>query len=754
MRRAYRAGALAISFCIAGASIAGEGSAPLPVAALEQLETIERFSVSPDGAKIAVTSTSVQQGYVPTGIDFGFSFLRTRLYVIDIANGKVESIDPAEVSSTSPVWSPDSSQLAYVGGIGDQARLRIWSRLSGATRTVSTVVPRTLPRTLSSEPAWLDNGRQIVIAAVREPDASVVQPSGSGARETIRVFDSGTAARSEFDTLDLYRADVAIVDLRSGQHSLLVTGKRPVTYSVSPNNRWVAYSDLVSSREGSGYKTVVRIGVVDLHDRSSHVVMDQMLQNGDPVETSWSPDSQWLSFVGVSSASEPGCYLVDVSTGGVIRVAGQLQTLLQTNPTAAREAPVWTSPTAAYLLTPRSDAPGLWRIQRDGAQFSSHPISVASDTVPTHIDRVHRGKSATAADPVIVVRTKNQRAATEGIGSISGTRDVLQPVYEQKASLSQHVHADATNNTLVFSEQRADAAAQLWLLTLGNDQRRVLTKFNQHLGQYRLGKSRMVAWRGIDGKELHGALLLPSAPASDRRYPLIVQVYGGSDSSRDVNTFGLAGDDAFVLPYNNLQLFATRGYAVLSADTEARPGRPMSDIAGSLLAGVDAVIEQGVADPERLGIIGHSYGGYSVLSVLVQSQRFKAAIVSAGFSNLIESYSNLWPDGTGPRISWAEEGQGRMGGSLWDHRERYVENSPLFFADRISTPVLLLHGTDDNIVRLHEADAIFLSLRRLGKVVQYVQYVGEGHNVAGSDHIPDRANRAIDWFDRYLKQKE
>jgi dipeptidyl aminopeptidase/acylaminoacyl peptidase len=192
----------------------------------------------------------------------------------------------------------------------------------------------------------------------------------------------------------------------------------------------------------------------------------------------------------------------------------------------------------------------------------------------------------------------------------------------------------------------------------------------------------------------------------------------------------------------------------LSADTEARPGRPMSDIANSLLAGVNAMIDEGVADPQRLGIIGHSYGGYSVLSVLVQSQRFKAAIVSAGFSNLIDSYSNLWPDGTGPRISWVEEGQGRMGGSLWDYRERYVENSPLFFADRITTPVLVLHGTDDNIVRLHEADTIFLSLRRLGKVVEYVQYVGEGHNIAGSEHISDRANRAIEWFDRYLKPEE
>jgi dipeptidyl aminopeptidase/acylaminoacyl peptidase len=752
VRSGYRAGALAILFSIAGVSIADEGSVPLPVAALEQIETIETFAVSPDGAKIAVTTTTLQPGYPPTAVDFGFRFLRTRLYVIDVNGGKVEAIDSSEDSSTSPVWSPDSSQLAYVGGIGDQARLRVWSRLSGATRALSAVVPRTLPRTLSSKPVWLTNGRQIVISAVPEPDPSVPKSAALGVRESIRIFGSG--AREEFDTLELYRANIVLVDVRSGRQSLLVTGQRPVTYSVAPNDRWVAYSDLVSSRDGSGYKTLVRIAVVELHDRSFRVVMDQMLQGGDPVETSWSPDSRWLSFVGVSSASEPGCYVADVAAGRVLRVAGPLQSLLQTNMTAAREAPVWTSAQAAYLLTASGDAAGLWRIQRDGTQFRSHPIAIDSNMVATHIDPVHRSTRASTSDPVIVVRTRNRRAATEGIGAISSTRDVVQQLYENQTSLSPHVYADPTNQALVFSEQRADTPAQLWLLTPGNDQRRALTNFNQHLGQYRLGKSRLVAWHGVDGKELHGALLLPTEPAADRRYPLIVQLYGGDDSSRDVNTFGLAGDDAFVLPYKNLQLFATRGYAVLSADTEARPGRPMSDIASSLLAGVNAAIDQGVVDPERLGIIGHSYGGYSVLSVLVQSQRFKAAIVSAGFSNLIDSYSNLWPDGTGPRISWVEEGQGRMGGSLWDYRERYVENSPLFFADRITTPVLVLHGTDDNIVRLHEADTIFLSLRRLGKVVEYVQYVGEGHNIAGSEHISDRANRAIEWFDRYLKPEE
>jgi dipeptidyl aminopeptidase/acylaminoacyl peptidase len=149
--------------------------------------------------------------------------------------------------------------------------------------------------------------------------------------------------------------------------------------------------------------------------------------------------------------------------------------------------------------------------------------------------------------------------------------------------------------------------------------------------------------------------------------------------------------------------------------------------------------------------MGHSYGGYATLALLVQTTRFKAAIVSAGFGNLVGAYGQMRPDGTHWSMSWAEESQGRMGGTLWEHRQRYVENSPLFYLDRATTPVLVVHGDRDDAVAPHLGDELFMALRRLNRRVEYAKYLGEPHVILGWANSVDYASRMIAWFERHLK---
>jgi dipeptidyl aminopeptidase/acylaminoacyl peptidase len=158
-------------------------------------------------------------------------------------------------------------------------------------------------------------------------------------------------------------------------------------------------------------------------------------------------------------------------------------------------------------------------------------------------------------------------------------------------------------------------------------------------------------------------------------------------------------------------------------------------------------------DRERIGVTGHSHGGYSALALIAQSPRFKAAVMRAGMGDLIGGYGQLAPDGTNYGLSWAESGQGRMGGSPWEFRERYLENSPIFYLDRVKTPLLIIHGDQDDAVPVFLADEVFTGLRRLGKAVTYARYPGEGH-WEGSWSVADQVdalNRQIEWFDRYLK---
>jgi dipeptidyl aminopeptidase/acylaminoacyl peptidase len=229
---------------------------------------------------------------------------------------------------------------------------------------------------------------------------------------------------------------------------------------------------------------------------------------------------------------------------------------------------------------------------------------------------------------------------------------------------------------------------------------------------------------------------------------LIVWVYGGDRGSDSLNYFGLSAGGAF-----NLQLLATRGYAVLFPDAPQGATTPMFDLAKSVLPGVNHLIEVGVADADKLGVAGHSYGGYSTLALIVQTKRFKAAVEIDGTGSLLSEYGEMDKNGEAFGVSHAEQGQGLMGGTPWQFRERYIENSPYFYLDRVESPLLIVQGAEDTTVAPFLADELYVGLRRLGKEVEYAKYESEGHSPVYWD-LPNRVDlyrRIISWFDGHLR---
>jgi dipeptidyl aminopeptidase/acylaminoacyl peptidase len=274
-----------------------------------------------------------------------------------------------------------------------------------------------------------------------------------------------------------------------------------------------------------------------------------------------------------------------------------------------------------------------------------------------------------------------------------------------------------------------------------------ITTANPQLEHYLMGSSRLIQWRSLDGRPLQGALLLPAGYQASHRYPLIVYQYPGVDGSIHLNQFGLQNTDEI-----NMQLFATRGYAVLFPDIPVEPGAPMLDIFKAAMPAVDRVIELGVADPDRLGVTGISFGGYGVLSMIVQTKRFAAAVdISGGYVNQVSQYGSMDANGDSPYVKLSERW---MGGTLWDRRDRYIENSPVFYLDRVTTPLLIINGSLDNAARPFEAEELFVFLRRLKNEVQYAKYEGEGHGLNAYANRADFLTRTIAWFDDHLKASE
>jgi dipeptidyl aminopeptidase/acylaminoacyl peptidase len=256
-----------------------------------------------------------------------------------------------------------------------------------------------------------------------------------------------------------------------------------------------------------------------------------------------------------------------------------------------------------------------------------------------------------------------------------------------------------------------------------------------------VGRAERLTWNAPDGLEIDGYLL---APAGDEPHPLILYVHGGPVWSYA---------EWFPRPY--LAWLVSRGFAVLMPNPRGSTGRGLAfleavigDMGGADahddLAGVDALIARGIADPERIGVTGGSYGGYMSCWLPVVDARFKAAVA---MSPVTDYYSQHWNSNIGAWDSWF------LGGRPEDGAEQYRERSPVFFADRVTTPTLLTAGTEDRCTPQGQAMEFYRALQARGVPVEVVIYPGEGHGVRKFPAYLDLITRMTAWFERFMPAK-
>lgn len=261
---------------------------------------------------------------------------------------------------------------------------------------------------------------------------------------------------------------------------------------------------------------------------------------------------------------------------------------------------------------------------------------------------------------------------------------------------------------------------------------------------------------GPDGRPLTSWLYRPPGLAPGARPPLIVLPYPGLVMPRPSGRYS---PDALIFT-PNARLLATHGFAVLapSLPRDQAPGEPAAGLADQILAAVDAVVARGLADPDRLALWGHSFGGYAALVTATQTTRFKAVVAQAGPANLVAAWGTLPlhfravpQDGPAVNLSagWAEGGQGGLGAAPWADPDRYRRNSPLYAADRIRTPLFLIQG-DQDFVALSQEEAMFAALYRQGKDAVLMTLPGEGHLPASPANVRAIYDRLLPWLDREL----
>jgi dipeptidyl aminopeptidase/acylaminoacyl peptidase len=259
------------------------------------------------------------------------------------------------------------------------------------------------------------------------------------------------------------------------------------------------------------------------------------------------------------------------------------------------------------------------------------------------------------------------------------------------------------------------------------------------------GTSELVSFRNTDGVPLKAALYKPSNFDPKKRYPLLVYIYEGL--SQNVHNFVNPAPGHNI----NFAYYVSNGYLVLTPDIVYTEGQPGQSALKCVLPAIDKVADLGIVDEARIGIQGHSWGGYQIAYMVTQTNRFRAVEAGAPVGNMTSAYSGIrWGSGL-PRQFQYEQTQSRIGRPLYEAPHKYLENSPIFHIDRVKTPMLLLHNDNDDAVPWYQGIELYLALRRTGKEAYLFNYNGEFHGLRRRHNQKDFARRMQQFFDHFLK---
>lgn len=286
----------------------------------------------------------------------------------------------------------------------------------------------------------------------------------------------------------------------------------------------------------------------------------------------------------------------------------------------------------------------------------------------------------------------------------------------------------------------------LWRSGLNFADARRVSDANPQAGEYRWGSVRRVAWEDMNGAPAEGLLYLPEDYDSTRRYPVIVYFY--ETHTDDIHKHLHPQPSwSIVVP----SVCTSQDYVVFMPDIKYRTGYPGQSCYDAVVSGSKMLIDRGIADPRRIGLQGQSWGGYQIAYLVTRTDMFRCASPGAPVSNMTSASGGIrWGSGM-PRMFQYEHGQSRIGGSLWEKPIEYIENSPLFFANKVRTPMLMRHDDADEAVPWYQGIEYFLALRRHGVPVWMLNYNGQPHNLKRYADRLDWDRRMMQFFDHYLK---
>lgn len=350
------------------------------------------------------------------------------------------------------------------------------------------------------------------------------------------------------------------------------------------------------------------------------------------------------------------------------------------------------------------------------------------------------GTPVWSRDGKMIYFSSNVLQANE-VFSVDVSSGAVKQVTQRGGSISiSEMSRDGKTFVGTTSLKKQPAETYAWTIQGGSF--RQISDHNAWLKDYSLAESEVVKWKSKDGTEIEGVLTKPVGYEAGKKVPFLLNPHGGPTGA-SLNTFA-----------GSVQVLAANGFAVLQPNFRGSTGKGLAFAAANrntwgigdyedCMTGVDAMIAAGIADPDRLGAYGWSYGGYMTFWILTQTDRFKAVSPGAGLTNIYSMYSQ---NDIQRYLRWFYSDK-----APWDATDLYWDRSPMKYVKNVKTPTMILHGQVDTRVPLAQAQEFYMALKEMNVPVEFVVYPREGHGFNEPRHLVDRVRRYVKFFAKYLK---
>ena len=652
-------------------------------------------------------------------------------------------------------WDEDNTQLGFISDKEDaaakQPRFRVynWNRKDPqATEIVSITSPGFRKDMVVSEKANLNfslDGSHLFLGTAPPPEPEKNPDEEIPADEKVLVdlwnwkddyVQPIQRVRAEQDRNRSYRA---VYDLQSkkfvqlGDESMeSVTPSNDGSYAIGSDNRkYRAMSDydpglsdfyLINTSDGSRKSIAAKQrGNVSLSPNAKYAVYFDgkdwhSYSVADGTETNLTKDIH-ANFYNEENDTP--------STPGSYGVAG------------------WTKDDKDVLIYDRYD---IWQVAPDGSRAKNLTDGVGRKELTTlRYIRLDPKERWIDPDKPMLLEAVNQETRDSGFYRDKVNSDAAPQKLLMAAKDFNNPTKAKDADVLIMTASRFDQFPDIWVTNSGFRELKRVSNGDAQRAAYNWGTAELVSFKNADGVPLKGLLLKPDNFDPKKKYPMIVYIY--EKLSQGLHNFRAPGPGTSINP----TYYVSNGYLIFMPDIVYTIGYPGQSALKCVLPGVQAVVDKGFVNEKAIGIQGHSWGGYQIAYMVTQTNRFRAAAPGAVVANMTSAYSGIrW--GTGlPRQFQYERAQSRIGGSLWEYPLRFLDNSPIFRADQVQTPLLMIHNDDDDAVPWYQGIEYFLALRRLGKEAYLFVYNGEKHGLRKRINQKDYTRRMQEFFDHFLK---